>query len=91
MCSLQQIIAVGDRKILQQGSFDKLKSIEGYFSIISTLDDRVEASVKEDTAPLIQANAEKLRRPNSSTAKTGENRQTGDLTVYKYSTSLPVG
>lgn len=84
MRSADKIVAVGKGKILEQGSFDKLSSMEGYFKSISRPENKGEISSKEDSAPLTQANAQKLKRSEHSTARADGRRQTGDLTVYNY-------
>ena len=84
MRSADHIIAIGEGKILEQGSFEELNSRAGYFSNIYQQEYRAEATPKEEVTPLIQADAQKLRRSEPSRALADSNRQTGDLTVYSY-------
>lgn len=51
--SADHIIAIGEGKIAEQGSFDKLNSMKGHFSSILLLEDMAEMSTKDNEVPLI--------------------------------------
>lgn len=84
MRSAHHIIAIGEGRIVEQGSFEELSSRAGYFNNIYQHEEIEETSAKEDIIPLIQTNVQKLRQPEPTVAQVDGTRQTGDLSVYNY-------